>query len=100
MVSGPLDVVILMLIGAAVAWIIFRSFTNPRGVYKRSLAGFGIAFAAILASACLASLFISDAAGLGVVLIVCALITFAAAVSLLAALAASLRHVWDRASRG
>lgn len=99
MVSGPLDLILLVVVGAAVAWILYRSFRNPRGVIVRSLAGFGIALCAIIAAAFLGSPFISDAAGLGVFLILCALGVFAGAVALLAIMAAALRRVWDAAGR-
>ena len=98
MVSSILDFVILILIGAGVAWIMYRSFMRPSGVYMRSLAGFLIATGSIVGLAVLASPFISDAAGLGVFFIICALIAFSAAVSLLAVLAATLRHAWDLAT--
>lgn len=100
MLSGPLELIFIALIGAAVCWITYRSFMNPRGVFSRSLAGFGIAFGAIIAAAFCASPFLSDAAGLGIFLIICALTVLAAAVALLAIIAASLRHVFDAAGRG
>ena len=100
MVSGPLDLILLVLAGTAIAWIIYRSFLNPRGVFVRSLAGFGIALCVIVAVAILASPLISDAAGLGVFLILCALAVFAAAVALLAVIAAALRRVWDAVNKG
>lgn len=84
-------IVIAFYVGVLFAAAI-NAFLNPRGVYWRSAAGIGIAFALATAVWWLSSPVISDAAGLGAFAIWLAVNVLTALIAGAASIAATLRH--------
>jgi hypothetical protein len=90
-----LEVLIVLAVLAASAWLAVRAFARPRGVYLRSLIAAALAIAGGLAFLAVVSPFLGSGAGLGVFFIFVACIALVVAIAALACLAATARHVWD-----
>ena len=90
-----LDFLAGALAAVCVAWLAITSYRRPQGVYVRSLLGLLAASGVVVALAFASSAFISDAAGLCAFLILVALLSFFAAVAVIACAAATLRHLVD-----
>src|SRR5262245_14118915 len=88
-----LDVVLILAFLAATAWIAVRAFQNPKGVYLRSLIGLVLGILAALVMWWLASPLIANEAGLGAFVLFCLVVALCAFVTVVACLAASVRHV-------
>jgi hypothetical protein len=90
-----LEVLFVLTLLGGCAWVAYRAFANPRGVYMRSAMGVGLTVATALAAWWAASPIISNEAGLGAFVLFCAAVALGASVALVACLAATLRHLCD-----
>jgi hypothetical protein len=90
-----LEVLSVVALLGACAWVACRAFASPRGVYMRSAIGAGLTVAAALAVWWAASPIISNEAGFGAFVLFCVAVLLGAGVALVACLAATLRHLCD-----
>ena len=88
-----LDLVFILVLLAATAWIAVRAFQNPKGTYLQSLIGLLLGILAASAIWWLASPLISNEAGLGAFVLFCIVVALCAFMAIVACIAASARHV-------
>ena len=87
------ELVLVMIVLAAAAWIAVRAFQNPKGAYRRSLIGFLLGVFAAVATWWLASPLIANEAGFGALVLFCTVVALCAFLAIVACTAASLRHI-------
>jgi hypothetical protein len=90
-----LEVLFFIVLLGGCAWVAYRAFARPRGVYVRS--GIGVAGTALAAMALwwAASPIISNEAGFGAFVLFCAAVALGACVALVACAAATARYLCD-----
>ena len=89
------ELLAILVVVTASAWVAVRAFMRPRGVYLRSLIGFSIGVGAALFIWVIASPWIANEAGLGAFVLFAAVAALCAFVAIVACVAASARYLWD-----